>query len=191
MSIVLFLGKSVKEYKETYFERIKAMFDSGQIMCEISLTPMKWHLTYSRKIKEMGERIWIVFAQCTVCRKHHGHALQPDFLLPHKHYSAKEIESVIIDSAECPAKEIVTMASESTVRRWIEQIGSRIIRAVSILKATFIEMGRAFSEVVLDAGHCYSELEQMLEMAPSAQRHSNKLGLANLWLSRHNRKSYI
>ena len=107
----------------------------------------------------------------------------PDFLLPRKHYSGNEIESVIIDSETLPANQIETEASEATVKRWIKQIGERIKRAVSQLKYLFGRAGQAVSEAAIDAGHCYSELEQILDMAPQAVKYSgNKLGLANIWL---------
>jgi hypothetical protein len=113
-------------------------------------------------------------------------------LLPHKHYSGNEIEGVIIDSATEPAILIETAASESTVRRWIKQIGEMIKRAVGILKLLFGRNGQAVSEIAIDPGPCYGELEQILEMAPSCIKCSgNKLGLANMWLGTNAMPIYI
>jgi len=113
------------------------------------------------------------------------HALLPDFLLRNKHYSGNEIESVIIDSETTPAIQIETDASEATVRRWIEQVGDSIREAISKLKLLFGQAGQAVCEIKIDAGHCYSELEQVLEMPKEKIKYSgNKLGLANIWLRR-------
>jgi hypothetical protein len=101
---------------------------------------------------------------------------------------------VLIDSKDLAVKDIETQASESTVRRWIKGVGDNVKRAVSILKSIFLEMGKKVSEIQLEAGFCYDELEQMMDIAPEAvtvKYSGNKLGWANLWLSRHNRRSYI
>jgi len=129
----------------------------------------------------MGEKLRITVVWCRKCKK--WHSLLPDFLLPNKHYSGNEVESVIIDSGSQAIDEIDTEASDSTVRRWIKQIGKRIRQAVSKLKYLFGKSGQVVSETAIDAGHCYSELEQILEMAPRPVKCSgNKLGLANIWL---------
>ena len=192
MSIIMYLGRNVNEYNEVSKSMIDKYIKEKKILCEYSLEPMKRHSSYERGLKDLDEKITIIFVQCKKCAKKHGHALLPDFVLRYKRYSGNEIEGVIIDSASCPIKEIDTEASESTVRRWIKQIGSRIVGAVSLLKSIFLEMGRIISELQLNPGHCYNELEQILDREPSVQRYSgNKLGHANIWLARHNRTSYI
>ena len=197
MSIVLFLGKDVNDYKEKSLDIIKNAINNKLLLCEYKSTPLKIHMHYTRKIKYGANKsneakIEIYFLICKICKRPHGHALLPDFLSPYKQYSADEIESVIIDSATQPVNEIDTEASESTVKRWIKQVGSRIIRAISMLKANFMELGKVITEVMITSGHYYSELEQLLEMAPSTVKYGgNKLGLANIWISRQNRKMYI
>jgi len=197
MSIVIFLGKDVNEYNEKSLEIIENAINNKNLLCEYKLTPLKIHLHYTRKIKLGANKlkkakIEIYFLICKECERQHGHALLPDFLSPYKQYSADEIESVIIDSATQPVNEIDTEASESTVKRWIKQVGGRIVRAISVLKANFMELGRVITEVMITPGHCYSELEQLLEMAPDTLKYGgNKLGLANIWISRQNRKTYI
>jgi hypothetical protein len=151
---------------------------------------MKRHSSYERGIKETGEQIKIIIIRCNPCKK--GHALLPDFLLPRKHYSGNEIESVIIDSATLPPEEIETEASAPTVRRWITQIKERINRATGIIKYLFKRAGKAISELSIETGNPYSELEQLLEMAPKRLKHSgNKLGLANLWTGTNEVRAYI
>ncbi|MCL2853760.1 MAG: DUF6431 domain-containing protein [Defluviitaleaceae bacterium] len=179
MSIVLYLGSDIKEYIEKSEELIKQAI--GRTLCELCLRPMARHSSYPRGIKETGQKIEVTMVWCRKCKN--WHALLPDFLLHQKHYSGNEIESVILDSATEPAKLIDTKASESTVRRWVRQISERIRQAVGILKYLFGRGGQAVSEVAIDAGLPYDELEQVLEMAPSTVKCSgNKLGLANMWL---------
>jgi hypothetical protein len=121
-----------------------------------------------------------------------SHALLPDFLLPRKHYSGNEIESVLIDSATVPAGEIETEAGESTVKRWISEVGEKVKGACGLLKYLFGRAGKAVSELAVMAGPPYSELEQILEMAPKQLKSSgNKLGLANLWIGASEMKAYI
>jgi hypothetical protein len=190
MPIVLFLGRDVKEYENESSEIIELHINEGDIRCKKCLRRMAKHSKYKRLIKETGTQITIIVVWCSKCRV--WHALLPDFLLPNKHYSGNEIESVIIDSAEEPVSHIETMASEGTIRRWIKQIGTRITQAIGILKYLFRRSGHVVSEVAIDTGPGYSELEQILEMAPSPEKYSgNKLGLANIWLSTNTITAYI
>jgi len=190
MSIVLFLGRNVKEYDDNSEETINRLVSEGAIRCESCLQPMTRHSSYERGIKETGQRITITMVWCSKCRK--WHALLPDFLLPKKHYSGNEIEGVLIDSAALPVNQVETEASESTVRRWVKQISEKIKQAVGILKYLFRRAGQAVSEAAIDTGLVYSELEQVLEMAPSDAKYSgNKLGLANLWLGTFEITVYI
>jgi hypothetical protein len=190
MPIVLFLGQSVKDYIENGKGIIQRLINDGTVCCDLCLRPMARHSCYERGIKETGQRIDITVVWCSKCRI--WHALQPDFLSSNKHYSGNEIESVIIDSASVPTSQIETEASEPTVRRWVKQIGERVTRAVGILKILFGQAGHAVSEAAIEAGPCYSELEQVLEMAPSPIAYSgNKLGLANLWLGTNEVRTYI
>jgi hypothetical protein len=190
MSIVIHMGRNVKEYKEKGEEKILQSIKEGQFRCSLCLKPMNRHSSYHRRIKETGQEIEITMVWCSKCRE--WHALLPDFLLPNKHYSGNEIESVIIDSECAPVSQIDTEASESTVRRWVKQIGERIRQAVSVLKYLFMRKGKAVSEALIEPGHCYSELEQILEMAPSEVKCSgNKFGLANIWLGTQGTAAYI
>ena len=191
MSIVMFLGREIKEYEEKSAEIIKLAIKKGDIRCEQCLLPMALHSSYERGIKETGDQITITMVWCKKCNN--WHALLPDFLLPQKHYSGNEIESVIIDSETTPVSQIDTKASETTIRRWIKQISERIERSVSTLKYHFGREGRTVNEVAIDAGYCYSELEQVLELAPppTVKYCGNKLGLANIWLGTCGRAAYI
>jgi len=184
MPIIMYLGGNVKEYEEKSEEIIERAISECRIMCEKCLKAMARHSSYTRVIKETGEKVEITVVWCSKCRE--WHSVQPDFLLPRKHYSGNEIEGVIIDSATESVSGIDTEASEPTVRRWIKQVGDRIRRAVSLLKYIFGRAGHAVNEIAIDAGHCYSELEQVLDRAPREIKSSgNRLGLANIWLGRN------
>ena len=190
MSIVMFLGRDVKEYVKISAEIIADHINGGAIKCEHCLRAMARHSSYGRGIKDTGETITITMVWCSKCRI--WHALLPEFLLPGKHYSGNEIEAVIIDSAETPVSRIDTKASESTVKRWIRHVGDRVRQAVSKLKYIFGSGGRPVSETAIDPGPAYSELAQVLELAPGTLKYSgNKLGLANLWLGTNEWKDYI
>ena len=100
MPIVMYLGRSVNEYRENSDGIISQAISEGKILCALCLKQMRRHSTYDREVKETGEVITITVVWCRKCEK--WHSLLPDFLLPNKHYSGNEIESVIIDSGEGP-----------------------------------------------------------------------------------------
>jgi hypothetical protein len=187
----MYIGRDVNEYKEGSAEIIKRLISEGKLLCLICLRPMRRHSCYERGIKETGESITITVVWCRKCKK--WHALLPDFIQPYKHYGGNEVESVVIDSATEPAVKLIeTSASEATARRWIKQIGDRVRHAVGMLKYLFGREGKSVNEVAIDPGPCYSELEQVLEMAPRAIKCSgNKLGLANIWLGTGRIPAYI
>jgi hypothetical protein len=190
MPIVLYLGANIKDYEIKSKDIIKEGVDGGRFRCALCLYPMTIHSHYGRGIKETGDRITITVVWCSMCRK--WHALLPDFLLPHKHYSGNEVEYVVIECATEPVDRIDTTASESTVRRWIKQAEERIVQAVGILKILFGQCGHAASEVTIEPGLPYDELEQALEKAPYDIRCSgNKLGMANIWLGSNMVPVYI
>jgi len=190
MPIVLYLGRSVKEYREKSEGIINKLLKTNALQCEFCLNPMKRHSSYTRGIKETGEELPIIIIRCKPCRN--GHALLPDFLLPRKHYSGNEIESVLIDGAAMPVDEIETEASEPTVRRWLAQVSESVKGACGIIKYLFKCAGKAISELKITAGTPYNELEQILEMAPEPLKSSgNKLGLANIWIGTNAVRAYI
>jgi len=189
MSIVLYLGYDINEYNESSAKKIQKCIENGEIICENCSKPLTRHSTYDRTIKEKKLTLTITMVWCKKCKI--WHSLQPDFLLPRKHYSGAEVEDVIIESEFIPVDQINTPASESTRRRWIRNVGDNIRRSVSLLKYLFGRMGQAVSEIAIKAGSCYNELQQILKMAPADIKNSGcRLGLANLWLSER-RDAYI
>jgi hypothetical protein len=187
MPIVLYLGKDIKEYESESKNMIERKMTDGDILCEFCTKAMARHSSYNREIKETGEEIEITMVWCRPCSN--WHSLQPDFWLPCKHYSGNEIEAVIIDSATDPISNIDTKASASTVKRWITQIGERISQAINKLKGYMALRGSPISELEIEPGIVYYELEQVLEHILARvfadlpiKCCGNKLGLANILL---------
>jgi F0F1-type ATP synthase membrane subunit b/b' len=196
MSIVLFLGADVNEYRKKSQDIITKAIAEGQMRCEHCNQPLNRHSSYTRGIKETGEQIEIIIVSCKNCKdagQHkHSHALLPDFILPRKHYSAYEIEKVIGQHASQPVSDIDTEASESTVRRWIEEMEQKMQRAINSIKWQFIEMKATVSEIRSEAKTRYEELVDLLKAAPKQPQSSNsQLGLANLWLGIRGRGYYL
>ena len=191
MPIITHICDSVKEYIENSKVLIRKIVAEGQIKCNVCMEPLEIHSTYVRGVKETGDRIEIVILRCkSGCEK--GKALLPDFISPYKHYSIYEIEKVVSRAQTTKVSNIVTDVSESTIYRWINQIGERATAAISIVKAMFVCMGAAVSELSLDERGRFAELESLLDKAPKCVRHSGTtLGLANLWLGTRSPPAYI
>jgi hypothetical protein len=172
-------------------QEIKQMLRKNKFRCPICLNTLAMHSSYMRSIKETGEQIEIVVARCKKrCGK--GTALLPDFISPKKQYSIRAIEAVMHELQERRVSEIETEASESTIYRWKTQLTPRITTAISVIKAIYIEMKAAVSELLLDEGGGFKELESLLDEAPKRLRHSGTtLGLSNLWLGIRSPPLYI
>jgi hypothetical protein len=182
MPIITHICDTVKEYNENSEKRVRQYITEDKILCPKCLKPMRIHSSYAHGVKEVGVDIKIFVVRCkSKCEK--GEALLPDFMLPNKQYSAKEIETVVSLGEIKRVSEVDTSASESTVRRWKKQIGDRIAAAISVVKALYVDIGAAVSELALEDGDGFAGLEALLDMAPRRIRHSGStLGLAILWL---------
>jgi hypothetical protein len=191
MSTITHISDSVSEYKEKGESEIRRIIAEGHIKCGVCFKALGIHSSYIRGVKETKDKIRIVILRCkSKCEG--GKALLPDFLSPNKHYSIKEIEKVVFEAQDKSVSDIDTEASESTVRRWISQVGERITAATSVVKAIFVSMGAAVSELAIDARGGFCELESLLDAAPKPIRHSGAtLGLANLWLRARPPPKYI
>ncbi|GHV32917.1 hypothetical protein FACS18949_05470 [Clostridia bacterium] len=189
MSIIYFLGTSVNDYKAKVKQTIKQMIQADMINCDICHKQMKTYGPYDRSIKDTGEDLPIYMAKCQSkqCNgSKHGHALIPDFILPHKHYSADEIESVMMQNAESiSVSKTDTEASESTVRRWIGQVNERARMAISVIRGILIRLMLSISELRIEGSTPFMELSSLLEKHPERPpRCGNILGEANIHLSR-------
>ena len=90
---------------------------------------LAYHGKYTRSIKETGEEIPIQRLICYECKKANQGgttSVLPDFIKPHKQYSANEINSVIEQSKSGKTSyEIDSKASIFTVRRWLREISTQ------------------------------------------------------------------
>ena len=191
MPIIAHICDSVKEYISGGAGLVLKMVAEGLYRCQICFKALHIHSWYTRRAKETGEVIIVAILRCeSKCAK--GDALLPDFISPRKHYSIREIEKVVSEAQSHRVSEIDTAASESTARRWIAQVGERMEAAASVIKAAFVGMGAAVSELLLDPRGGFAELESLLDRAPRRVRHSGTtLGLANIWLNARPPPAYI
>ena len=191
MPIIAHICDSVKEYIERGRQIIIELINDGQLKCPVCMKPLVIKSSYVRGVKETGDKIEVVILRCqSLCEK--SNALLPEFISPYKHYSVGEIEKVMTEVQFKRVSDINTEASESTIYRWLSQVGERITAAISVVKAEFIKKGAAVSELALDPCGGFKELESLLDRAPWHVRHcGSTLGLANLWLSTRSPPTYI
>jgi hypothetical protein len=191
MPIIAHICDNVKSYIENGAKTARKMVAEGLFKCDECFNPYKIHSSYTRSVKETGDELEIMVLRCKQ-RCGRGHALLPDFISPWKQYGMPEIEKVVSGAQAKSVSEIDTAASESTSRRWVAQAATRMLAAVSVIKAQFGAMGAAVSKLALDPRGGFAELESLLDEAPRRVRHSGTtLGLANLWLGAAALPSYI
>jgi len=178
MLIIAYLGTSVKEY----LEKAQGMV-AGLGMCcpKHPEKRMAFHDTYPRTIKETGEKIDIQRLICYECRS--TIAILPDFLLPNKHYSANEIESVILQSeAGSSVYDIDTAAAVCTVRRWLSGIPEKLTEQVSKLKSLAIEnYACPISEVTHKDLSLMEQIRHISQRLPKIRYSGNLLGYAGIY----------
>ena len=182
MSIIAYLGSTVNEYGENG----KAMLAALQVRCANHPSEiMAFHDTYTRKIKETGDKVVIHILICHTCRK--TSAVLPDFLLPNKHYSANEIESVIMQAADgVGVYDIDTPASVPTIRRWLGEMtdaDGKLQAWVSGLKTLAIDKGCAISEIIMAELPLIEQLGKFVHALPKIRFSGNLLGFAGIYLS--------
>ena len=170
MPIIAYLGATVKDYHENGKRKLAEL---GLCCPNHPERTMSFHDTYERTIKETGEKVIIHMLICHKCRK--TKSVLPDFLLPNKHYSAKEVESVLLQAVDEAVYDIDTPASVSTVRRWLGEMdgeSGKLAGWVSGVKTVAIEQARAVSEVTL-AG--FRLIEQVGELVHALHNESSIL----------------
>ena len=153
-------------------------------------TPLAFHSTYQRGIKETGEVVTIHVMICHECAKASKSdskkgctvAILPDFLSPHKHFGADEIETVVFQNDEdTPVNDIDTAASPYTVNRWLKEFGEKIGGWISNLKYIAIERDCVVSECALKELSAVESLKILLEALPRIKSCCNLLSRALLW----------
>jgi len=179
MPIIAFLGKTINEYISNALILLSAL----EFYCPVCGEKMARHSKYSRHIKDKDAAIWIYRFKCKnkSCKK--TQAVLPDFIAPHKQYSAVEIESVLLDSIETKPEDIDTPASIATVRRWIRFYEAETTGWISNLKAILLtQTGKVMSELRLSC-HFMEQLSVILEELPAIKTSGNVLGAVLIYIS--------
>jgi hypothetical protein len=176
MSIIAHLGSNVKEYREKSQEILEGLLFFCQ---KHHKEKMCLHAQYKRTIKETKEEIWIKRLICHKCDK--TVSIIPDFLQPNKHYSANEIESVIIQAETTDIYDIETAASVYTVRRWIKTVRNKVATSISLLKSVVLErVLEAPSETQLAGLSLFEQVKLLAQHLPKVKNSGNTLGLADI-----------
>jgi len=110
-------------------------------------------------------------------------AVLPDFLYPHKHYSANEMETVKLQADEGIAiHDIETAASSYTVRRWLKELRKKAESWLSTLKIIAIERKCPVSEITLAELSPVEVLRTLIKTLPRIKSCGNILGVARMWV---------
>ena len=115
----------------------------GVVVCVLCFGQLRYHDIYDRHIiDEDGcwHWGWVVQSYCKDCKVYPS--ILPDFIMPHKHYSAVVIESVISEAESGGVIEQFggCAADVSTMRRWIKQFNVRGAAAVGWLISALFEV---------------------------------------------------
>jgi len=180
MPIITYLGSTINEY----ILRALAILGAMEFYCPVCGEKMSRHGKYPRHIKDKNATIWIYRYKCKNKKCKKTVAVLPDFLMPFKQYSGNEIESVILDNIEKAPEDIDnTLASISTVRRWIREYKYKMQTWVSLLKGIFLDLtGRVISEIRLNCPYI-EQLSIILRELPAIKTCGNVMGASLIYLS--------
>jgi len=183
MPIIAYLGKSINEY----LKKVLIFLSALEIYCPVCGEKMGPHDNYPRYIKDKNITILIYRFKCTnkTCNK--TKAVLPDFLVPYKHYSADEIESVLLDSIDTKPEFINTPAGIATIRRWVRLYKNEADNWISKLKAIlFKKAGKAIDETKLNRCHFTEQLsmlnEEFNKEFPAIKTRGNILGSTVIYI---------
>jgi len=178
MPSIAFLGKDITEYNAKSREYLSGL----HFYCPLHGLVLIYHSSYSRHVKDYDADIRIHRLGCPFNGCNHTQAILPDFLQPYKHYSANEIEAVLCDSPTCgSALNIASVASITTVRRWISQYQPILDKKISQLKAViFQKTNRIVNEMTLSMTRPMDAIQTLLALL-SGIRYSNTLGAAFIY----------
>jgi hypothetical protein len=181
--IIAYLGRNVKDYRENFLLKLEGL----TVICPQCFSKTVLHGCYDRHIlvNDIKEVIVIQRVICSNCGR--THAIIPDFIKPHKHYSAGDIEFALRDAENgIPAEKVETTASIPTVKRWINEFRELGKQAVGGLKAI---LKKIFDKTINDIGiigfKTFEILEYILEKLPCLESSGLTIGEANQWLTNH------
>ena len=186
------LWKNINEYEEILTKK-----KSGIVLmlyCPYCGGATWRHGGYWRNFWEYSKKrkIWILRVKCKCCGK--THAVIPDFLLPDRKYSSKEIEQVIEAKEEgTPISEIDTEAEESTMRRWWNQFKERSKKVIDKLESKLAVGHQGMLSLIHSDVKGLKRLKlllsKFLELNP--KEYTCKLGLANHLLNAEGSLIYL
>jgi hypothetical protein len=180
--IIAYLGKNVN----SYIKNCLFFLEQLTLVCPICLFETIYFGSYRRHVLENNEKIWIIIYRvlCKKCKK--THAVIPDFVRPHKHYSACESELALRDAEDgIPPGKIESAADISTVRRWIKEFRNRGEHAASVLKSKLPTQNNIVAKKL--NGECakiFPILEMLLEKLPKIESSHLTIGECNQWLTK-------
>jgi hypothetical protein len=146
-----------------------------------------FHDSYDRHVHigDIVEWISIHRVKCQTCPN--THAIIPDFIKPHKHYSACDIELVLRDMEDgITAERVETAASISTLKRWMTEFREKGCWAVGALRSVLYRLfEKTVNELMFTSLRIFCTLEKILAKFPEIESSNLAIGEANLWLTNH------
>lgn len=155
--VIIYCSQSLKDYSQNY----RQIIEKRELFCPVCGGRIKYHGSYVRKPRVGTEKteITILRGRCNgECKR--TYALLPDFLSPHKHYSAVEIEMVLEDAqGGTPPHWIDSPADISTIQRWLSTYRQKAADAGAALEALLYQVyGIVESVVSSTAGFSFEKI---------------------------------
>lgn len=181
--IVMYLGHSVKEYRESFLHQLNIL----QLLCpDCHLdSTLIMHGSYCRNLiwEEIKERIPIVRVLCGNCSK--THALLPDFIAPYRQYAMPVIEPIVIAvlAQGVAVEKADGFQDVSTTKRWSQRFRScwdEICGALQSIAIRLTDNHLPFASEGQTA--CWQQLQGILDLLPTIQ-FTSRLGQANIFLT--------
>lgn len=186
---ISYLGKNITEYRKKALK----MLCCNTPCCPVCGNRMKYHSYYWRHV-HIGETVeWIKIYrfECISCKR--THAIIPDFISPHKHYSACDIELTLMDAQSgIPLDELEPTASISTVKRWIAEFKEKVNQAAGALRALlFTLFNKTIGEISFFGLDSFGLLSRILQEFPMIENSGLVIGESNIWLLKGEARLYI
>ncbi len=98
-----------------------------------------------------GEKCWILIRRlyCPECHRMHNEL--PDFLVPYKHYAAKEIEDVLDEAVTADDTAAENFPCEATMERWKGWLSRNAVNMDGLLKQLGVKI-MGLREELLESG---------------------------------------
>jgi len=178
MPIIAFLGNDITDYQANSAKYLEAL----HFYCPTHGLELTHHAKYDRHIKDCDAVISIHRLGCPLKNCNHTRAILPDFLQPYKQYSAHEIAFVLCEAeSDVSTLAIDSVASISTIRRWISQYQPILNKKISQLKSVIIQkVQEVVNETILPSGQPMEIIQKLVSLLPFINR-TNTLGAAFIY----------